>query len=193
MCCCTHPAIQKITPPFLQSFQVGNSCSKQELCAHRLSDRAKRAQRMQSSINIISTAQAVVDSLSKDKQQISQSLSRVEISNIFHPAECWTQVTSWHVDSAFNCKWFWTDTHRSHPTDYSRNTFIAINHHHHNSMANVSSQGSFPVQHPEQGGTFLLVITKSPQDPVQGMGSSICLSMSCHREDFHIRAVHGTH
>lgn len=46
---------------------------------------------MHSGINIIATAPAVVDSLSKDKQQISQSLSPLEISNIFDTAESCTQ------------------------------------------------------------------------------------------------------
>lgn len=40
---------------------------------------------------------------------------------------------------------------------------------------------------------FPLVITLSPQDPVQGMGSSICPSLGCQRGDFRIRAVNGIH
>lgn len=58
---------------------------------------------MHSGINIIATAPAVVDSLSKDKQQISQSLSPLEISNIFDTAESCTQgCDSIHTFSSGN-------------------------------------------------------------------------------------------
>lgn len=99
VCCCTNPETHQapsIPPPRPLKQEASPAVNGSCVCAG-LPDQAKRAQRMQSSINIISTAQAVVDSLSKDKQQISSSLSLLEISAIFHTAESCAQVTLPHV------------------------------------------------------------------------------------------------
>lgn len=92
---CARPEIHKVplhacSPHKCESPPSGNGSS-----AHR----AKRAQRMQASINVIAAFGAVVDSLSKDTQEISQGLSPLEISNVPHTAGCCAQITSPHVDS----------------------------------------------------------------------------------------------
>lgn len=51
--------------------------------------------------NVTAAFGAVVDSLSKDMQEIRQSLSLLEISNVPHPAWCCAQITLPHVDSTY--------------------------------------------------------------------------------------------
>lgn len=198
-----NPLIFWYAPVSIQESQKLSFCSsspsKQETPAANRScvctgqsDQAKRAQRMQSSINIISAAQAVVDSLSKDKQQTSQSLSRVEISSIFHPgnAELKLPPDMWTVHLTIN-GWRLTRTDltlQTTPGMLSLQSIITITIPRqtcplkdHFQWSIPSKEALSPGNHPE------------PSAPLQGMRSRICLSMGCHRGDFHIWAVRGIH
>lgn len=198
-----NPLIFWYAPVSIQKSQKLSFCSsspsKQETPAANRScvctgqsDQAKRAQRMQSSINIISAAQAVVDSLSKDKQQTSQSLSRVEISSIFHPgnAELKLPPDMWTVHLTIN-GWRLTRTDltlQTTPGMLSLQSIITITIPRqtcplkdHFQWSIPSKEALSPGNHPE------------PSAPLQGMRSRICLSMGCHRGDFHIWAARGIH
>lgn len=60
-----------------QNWETSLAVNGSSVCAG-LQDQARRAQRMQSSINIISTVQAVVDSLSKDTANKLKSFRNIK-------------------------------------------------------------------------------------------------------------------
>lgn len=179
---CTHPGIPKITLPFLQPFQVGNSCSKQELCVHRAvglgqkstKNAVKHQHYSYSSSRCWFTVKG--QATNKPKLKSGRNLQYFSFSRMLN-----SSYLPWTVHLTANG---WRLTHTdlillTTPGILLLQSIITI----------TIPWQTCPLKDHFQGtsrarGTFLLEITRSPQDPVQGMGSSICLSMGCHRKDF---------